>query len=106
MYRHQYRQELNGLELMGSNHWRNLGDDFWNSRGAPAKENRWNWNPERQVIVCVIYSFTRCNATYHRYGILCRMFIILLLFKYTRYSPYTIFVNNKKILCFKTDGEI
>jgi len=24
------------------------------------------------------------------------MFIILLLFKYTRYSPYTIFVNNKR----------
>ena len=55
MYRHQYRQELNGLQLMGSNHWRNLGDDFWNSRGAPAKENRWNWNPERQVMCVVIY---------------------------------------------------
>ena len=55
MYRHQYRPELNGLQLMGTNHWRNLGDDFWNSRGAPHKENRWNWNPERQVMCVVIY---------------------------------------------------
>ena len=40
---------------------------------------------------CVIYSLLS-----HRYGMLCRMFIILMLFNINQYSPYTIYIDNKR----------
>jgi len=41
--------ELNGLQLMGYNHWESLGDDFWNTRGASNEHRRYGWNRKRYV---------------------------------------------------------